>query len=53
MTAIAERLGVEFFDRPVHAVARELIGCTLTYEGRGGTIVETALVEVRKRLASR
>ena len=37
--------GSEFFDRPVHAVARELIGCTLTYEGRGGTIVETESYE--------
>jgi DNA-3-methyladenine glycosylase len=25
----------------VHAVARDLIGCQLSYEGRGGTIVET------------
>lgn len=29
-----------FFDRSVHAVARELIGCTLTFEGVGGVIVE-------------
>jgi DNA-3-methyladenine glycosylase len=34
-------LGADFFDRSVHDVARELIGCTLLYEGRGGTIVET------------
>ncbi len=34
-------LGPEFFDRSVHEVARELIGCTLRYEGSGGVIVET------------
>ncbi|HET7484665.1 MAG TPA: DNA-3-methyladenine glycosylase [Solirubrobacterales bacterium] len=36
-----ERLGVDFFDRSVHVVARELIGCRLFYEGCGGVIVET------------
>ncbi len=30
-----------FFDAPVHALARGLIGCSLLYEGRGGVIVET------------
>lgn len=39
--AAAERLGADFFARSVHTVARELIGCRLLYEGRGGTIVET------------
>ncbi len=34
-------LGADFFDRSVHDVARDLVGCTLLYEGRGGTIVET------------
>ena len=34
-------MGADFFDRSVHDVARELIGCTLLYEGRGGIIVET------------
>jgi DNA-3-methyladenine glycosylase len=34
-------LGADYFDRSVHEVARELIGCTLLYEGCGGTIVET------------
>jgi DNA-3-methyladenine glycosylase len=36
-----ERLGVEFFGRSVHAVARDLVGCRLFYDGCGGTIVET------------
>jgi DNA-3-methyladenine glycosylase len=36
-----ERLDAGFFDRSVHQVARELIGCSLFYEGCGGTIVET------------
>lgn len=39
--ATAERLDVDFFARSVHAVARELVGCRLYYEGCGGTIVET------------
>jgi DNA-3-methyladenine glycosylase len=30
-----------FFERSVHEVARELIGCTLLSEGVGGVIVET------------
>jgi DNA-3-methyladenine glycosylase len=30
-----------FFARSVHEVARDLIGCSLTYGGVGGTIVET------------
>jgi DNA-3-methyladenine glycosylase len=34
-------LGHDFFDRPVNEVARELIGCTLEFDGLGGTIVET------------
>jgi DNA-3-methyladenine glycosylase len=41
----AERLGVEFFDRSVHDVARELVGCTLLFEGVGGVIVETEAYE--------
>ena len=45
MTAVAsaagERLGVEFFDRSVHDVARDLIGCRLFYRGCGGIVVET------------
>ncbi len=41
----AERLGVEFFDRSVHIVARELIGCRLFFAGCGGTIVETESYE--------
>jgi DNA-3-methyladenine glycosylase len=38
-------LGADFYDRSVHEVARDLIGCTLLYEGRGGTIVETESYE--------
>jgi DNA-3-methyladenine glycosylase len=41
----AEALGVDFFDRDVHDVARELVGCTLLYEGVGGVIVETEAYE--------
>jgi DNA-3-methyladenine glycosylase len=40
-----ERLEAEFFDRSVHVVARELIGCRLFFEGCGGTIVETESYE--------
>jgi DNA-3-methyladenine glycosylase len=38
-------LGTEFFERSVHAVARELIGCALLYDGVGGLIVETESYE--------
>ena len=34
------RLHRRFFDRPVHEVARELIGATLLFRGTGGIIVE-------------
>jgi DNA-3-methyladenine glycosylase len=43
--ATAERLDAAFFARSVHTVARELIGCRLFFEGRGGTIVETESYE--------
>jgi DNA-3-methyladenine glycosylase len=44
--ALAERrLGTDFFERSVHVVARELIGCRLLYGGCGGTIVETESYE--------
>jgi DNA-3-methyladenine glycosylase len=43
--AAAERLGVDFFARSVHVVARELVGCRLFYEGCGGMIVETESYE--------
>jgi DNA-3-methyladenine glycosylase len=36
----ADLLGEEFFDRSVHDVARDLIGCALLVDGRGGVIVE-------------
>jgi len=38
-------LGADFYDRSVHEVARDLIGCTLLYEGCGGVIVETESYE--------
>ena len=44
-TAATERLGVEFFDRSVHTVARELVGCRLFHGGVGGTIVEVESYE--------
>jgi len=40
-----QRLGPEFFDRSVHEVARDLIGCRLLFRGCGGTIVETESYE--------
>jgi DNA-3-methyladenine glycosylase len=43
--ASSSRLGPEFFNRSVHVVARELIGCRLLHEGRGGVIVETESYE--------
>jgi len=42
---LAEPLGANFFDRSVHLVARELIGCRLLFAGCGGTIVETESYE--------
>jgi DNA-3-methyladenine glycosylase len=35
----------DFFDRSVHEVARELIGCSLRFGGVGGVIVETESFE--------
>jgi DNA-3-methyladenine glycosylase len=42
---VGERLQASFFDRSVHLVARELIGCRLFFDGVGGTIVETESYE--------
>ena len=36
-----ERLGRDFFARPVGEVAVDLLGCVLTVNGVGGMIVET------------
>jgi DNA-3-methyladenine glycosylase len=36
----SRRLEVGFFDRSVHDVARDLIGCELLFDGVGGVIVE-------------
>jgi DNA-3-methyladenine glycosylase len=38
-------LEAAFFDRSVHEVARELIGCELVVDGVGGVIVETESYE--------
>lgn len=38
-------LGVEFFSRSVHDVARDLIGCSLRFNGVGGVIVEVESYE--------
>jgi DNA-3-methyladenine glycosylase len=43
--ASIERLERAFFDRSVHLVARELIGCRLFLAGCGGVIVETESYE--------
>ena len=40
-TAAGPALGASFFDRSVHEVAPELIGCTLEVGGCAGDIVET------------
>ena len=40
-----QRLPRSFFDRSVHAVARDLIGCRLFFDGVGGTVVETESYE--------
>ncbi len=39
------RLGADFFDRSVHDVAPDLIGCGLFFAGVGGTIVEVEAYE--------
>jgi DNA-3-methyladenine glycosylase len=39
------RLERAFFDRSVHDVARDLVGCRLFFDGVGGTIVETESYE--------
>ena len=43
--AADRRLARAFFDRSVHEVARDLIGCRLFFGGVGGTIVETESYE--------
>jgi len=44
-TLAPERLSAAFFNRSVHAVARDLIGCRLFFDGCGGTIVEAESYE--------
>lgn len=43
--ASGQRLERAFFDRSVHEVARDLVGCRLFFDGVGGTIVETESYE--------
>jgi DNA-3-methyladenine glycosylase len=45
LSPTGSRLDADFFERSVHLVARELIGCQLFYKGCGGTIVETESYE--------
>jgi DNA-3-methyladenine glycosylase len=42
---VSEALEPEFFERSVHEVAQELIGCTLMHGDCGGVIVETESYE--------
>lgn len=39
-TGMANRLTADFFQRPFLVVARDLVGCTLVWDGCGGEIVE-------------
>ena len=39
--SVFSNLGADFFDRSVHRVARDLIGCTVTHGETSGVIVET------------
>jgi DNA-3-methyladenine glycosylase len=41
----SNRLDAGFFERSVHEVARQLVGCTLSFDGVGGTIVEVESYE--------
>ena len=43
--AAGQRLEHAFFDRSVHQVAHDLVGCRLFFDGVGGTIVETESYE--------
>ena len=38
-------LGADFYERSVHEVARDLVGCSLRFDGVGGVIVETESYE--------
>jgi DNA-3-methyladenine glycosylase len=44
-TPEARRLERSFFDRSVHDIAHDLVGCRLFFDGVGGTIVETESYE--------
>ena len=42
---LGDRLDRSFFERSVHEVAVDLVGCTLTYRGVGGVVVEAESYE--------
>jgi DNA-3-methyladenine glycosylase len=42
---VSEALGPDFFERSVHEVARDLVGCMLMHGDCGGVIVETESYE--------
>jgi DNA-3-methyladenine glycosylase len=44
-TTAGELLGRDFYERSVHELAHDLIGCTLRFGGAGGVIVETESYE--------
>jgi DNA-3-methyladenine glycosylase len=43
---VSSELDLDFYARPVVEVARDLVGCTLTFGGVGGVIVETEAYHV-------
>jgi DNA-3-methyladenine glycosylase len=43
---VSAELHVEFYERPVVEVARDLVGCSLTVDGVGGIITETEAYHV-------
>lgn len=49
MTEPGAELGVEFYDRPVVEVARDMVGCSLVVNGVGGIITETEAYHVSEQ----
>lgn len=48
-TAAGELLAGSFYERSVHEVARDLVGCSVRFRGVGGVIVETESYEREDR----